>query len=71
MTDSASAGSDDKRLAIVRQITALIVTAADLNRAIWYEDNTYVRVNLTSLQTQRDDLLTSIWEWNPKMLARD
>lgn len=59
-----------QRVAIMQRIAKLIVCAADLQRAVAYEDGTYIRSDLSGIETHRSEVLTMIYEWKPELLAR-
>jgi hypothetical protein len=65
------ASNEQQQVAIMQRIAKLIVSAADLTRAVAHEDGTYIRTGLEAIQTHRDEVLAMIYDWKPELLARD
>lgn len=58
-----------QQIVILQQIANLIACAADLSRAVAYEDGTYILANLSKIETRRSEILMMIYEWKPELLS--
>lgn len=63
--------NDDRqrRIDIMQQIAKLVVCAADLSRAVAFDDGAYVRSNLAGIETYRAEIFAMIWDWKPELLS--
>lgn len=64
------ATNEQQQVEIMRVIAKLIMCAADLSRAVAYEDGTYIRTNLSGIEAHRSEVLAMIHAWKPELLAR-
>lgn len=62
--------NERQQVVIMQRIAKLISCAADLSRAVAYEDGTYIRAQLSAVETHRGEVLAMIYDWKPELLAR-
>jgi hypothetical protein len=58
-----------EQIVIMQHIARLIGCAADLERAVAYEDGTYIRAQLSAIETYRSQVLAMIYDWKPELLS--